>query len=53
MELDFLVTGANEMVDDVRRRRVATSAAEPLAACETLDDAAGIVNTTVCAYPGN
>jgi hypothetical protein len=53
VELDFLVAGANKVVDDVRGRRVATSAAEPLTAGETFDDATGVVNTAVGAYPGN
>lgn len=47
MQLDFLVAGADQMVDDVRRRRVATGTAEPLAAGQTLDDAPGVVDATV------
>jgi hypothetical protein len=35
------------MVDDMRRRRVATGAAEPLAAGKALDDAAGVVDAAV------
>lgn len=47
MQLDFLVAGADEVVDDVRRRSVAAGAAEPLVAAEALDDAAGVVDPTV------
>jgi len=47
VQLDFLVTGADKMVDDVRRRRVAAGAAEPFATGKALDNTAGIVNTTV------
>lgn len=43
------MAGAHKMVDDVRRRRIATGAAEPLAAGQALDDAAGVVDATVCA----
>jgi hypothetical protein len=49
VELDFLVTGAHKMVNDVRGRRVTAGTAEPLAAGETFDNAAGVVDTTVCA----
>ncbi len=36
MELDLLVAGTDEVVDDVRRCRVRTGTAEPLVASETL-----------------
>lgn len=47
MQLDFLVAGADEMVDNVRGRRVAAGTAEPLAAGKALDDAAGVVDAAV------
>jgi hypothetical protein len=49
VQLDLLVAGADQMVDNVRRRRVAAGAAEPLGAGKALDDAAGVVDAAVCA----
>jgi hypothetical protein len=36
------------VIDDVRRRGVATGTAEPLATGKALDDAASVVDATVC-----
>lgn len=47
MELDFLVAGSHQVVDDVRRTRVAAGAAEPLVAGKALDNAAGVVDAAV------
>ena len=52
VELDLLVTGAHEMVDDVRGRGVTTSAAEPLVACQALSHAAFVVNAAVAEQKG-
>jgi hypothetical protein len=48
VQLHFLVTCADKMIDDVRRRGVATGTAEPLATSKALDDAARVVDATVC-----
>lgn len=50
VQLDFLVAGAYEMIDDMRRRRITAGAAEPFTAGKALDDAAGVVNTAIRAY---
>jgi hypothetical protein len=47
VELDFLVAGANQVVDDVRGGSVAAGAAEPLVAGQALDDAGGVVDAAV------
>lgn len=52
MELDFFVAGADKVIDDVRRRRVAAGAAEPLAACQTLDNTACVMDAAVGAGVG-
>lgn len=38
------------MIDDVRRRSVASGAAEPLIASETFDHAAFIVDSTIAVF---
>ena len=47
VKLDFLVPGANEVIDDMRRARISSGTAKPLVAGKTLDDGAGRVNTAV------
>lgn len=47
MQLDFLVASSNEVIDDMRRRGIATGAAEPLVARETFHHAAGVMDTAV------
>jgi hypothetical protein len=47
MELDFLVSRANEMVDNMGRGGVASSTAEPLATPQTLDNTAGRMDAAV------
>jgi hypothetical protein len=47
VKLDFLVAGADEVVDDVRGGSVSAGAAEPLGAGQTSDDAARVVNAAV------
>jgi hypothetical protein len=47
VELHFLVSCADEVIDDVGGRGVATGTAKPLATSKTSDNAAGVVNTTV------
>jgi hypothetical protein len=47
MKLDFLVSGANEVVDDVGRSGISSRTAKPLVAGETLNNAARRVNTAV------
>lgn len=51
MQLNFLVAGANQVIDDMGRRRISTGAAEPLVARKTFDNAARVMNATV-AKPG-
>ena len=50
MQLHLLVAGTDKMIDDVRRRSVATRAAKPLATCQAPYDAAWIVDATVTAH---
>lgn len=52
MELNFLVTGAHKVVDDVRGRGVTTGAAEPLVARQTFSDTALVVDTAVAGVVG-
>ena len=47
MQLDFLMAGSDQMVDDVGRGSVSTSATEPFAAAEATNNAAGIMNSAV------
>ena len=47
MELDFLVTCADEMVDDVGSSTATTGTTEPFIAGETLDDGGGRMDTAV------
>jgi len=47
MELNFLVSRSDKMVDDVGRGSIATGTAEPLAATKTLDNAAGRMDAAV------
>lgn len=47
MEDDLLMFRANEMVDDVRRRRVSARVAEPFGAHEAFDHGRGVVDATV------
>lgn len=47
MKLDFFMAGSNEVVDNVRGGRISTGTAEPFAAGQTSDNAAGIMNSTV------
>ena len=47
MQLDLFVAGSDQVVDDVGRRGIATSAAEPFAASQTSHDGAWVVNTTI------
>ena len=49
MELNFLVTGAHEVVDDVRGRGVTAGTAEPLVARQTFGDTALVVDAAVAA----
>jgi hypothetical protein len=50
VQLDFLVAGADQVVDNVRRRRVAAGTAEPSAASQALDDAASVVDAAIGAW---
>ena len=47
MELNFLVSGADKVVDNVGGSRIATSAAEPFATSQTLNNTAWGMNATV------
>lgn len=47
MQLHFLVSSANKMVDNVRGGGVAASTAEPFVAAQTLDDTGGVVYAAV------
>lgn len=47
VQLDLLVSGTDQVVDDVRRGGVASRAAEPLAAGKALDHTAGGMDATV------
>ena len=47
MKLNFLVAGSYEVIDDVGGRSVSASAAEPLGAGKTSNDAAGVVDAAV------
>ena len=47
VKLDFLVTSANEMVDNMRRARISSGTAKPLVASKTLNDRTRRVNTAV------
>ena len=47
MELNFLVASPDQMVHDMRRRRVSTSTAKPLIAGQALHNTARIVYATV------
>ena len=47
MQLDLFMAGADEVVHDMRRRKVTLSTAEPLVAGKALDDACGVVYATV------
>jgi hypothetical protein len=47
VQLDFLVPGADQVVDDVGGGGVAAGAAEPLVAGQALYDAGGIVYAAV------
>lgn len=47
MELDFLVTTSDEVVDNVGDVAVPAGTAEPFVADQTLDDAARRVDATV------
>lgn len=50
MQLNFLVSGSDQMVDDVRGRRVAAGRTEPFVAGQTFDDASRVVDATVAAF---
>jgi hypothetical protein len=47
MKLNFLVSGANKVIDDMGRSSIATRAAKPLAARQTLDNTARRMDSTV------
>lgn len=47
MKLHLLVSGSDQVVDDVRGGRVAAGTAEPLATSQTFDDAAWIVDAAI------
>ena len=47
MELNFLVSSSDKMVDDMGRGSIATGTTEPLAATKTLDNAAGRMDAAV------
>jgi hypothetical protein len=47
VQLYLLVARTNKVVNNVGGRRVAASAAEPLAACEASDDTGRVMNATV------
>jgi hypothetical protein len=47
MKLNFLMSGANEMIDNMGGCCIATSTAKPLATSQTLHDAAWRMNATV------
>lgn len=47
MELDFLMTSSDKVIDDMGRRSIATCTAEPLIASKTFDDAARVVDAAV------
>ena len=50
MELDFLVSCSDKVVDDVGGRGVASGAAEPFLASQTSDNAAGVVDAAVSSF---
>jgi hypothetical protein len=47
MKLNFLVSGTNKVIDDMGRSSIATRAAKPLAARQTLDNTARRMDSTV------
>jgi hypothetical protein len=47
MQLDFFVSSADQVVDDVGGRSVATCTAEPFTAGQTFDNAARIMDAAV------
>ena len=51
MKLDFLVSGANQVVDDVGGRGVTTRAAKPLAAPKAFHDGAWVVDSAIAFTP--
>jgi hypothetical protein len=47
VKLNLLVASSDKMVDDMRRGRVPTSTAKPLAASQTFYHTAGIMDTAI------
>lgn len=47
MQLNFLVSSPDQMVDNMRRRGVATGTAEPLTASQAFNNAAWVMDSTV------
>lgn len=47
MQLYFLVAGSDKVIDDVRGRSVAASAAKPFAASQTANNAASVMDAAV------